>query len=172
MRHLLHMSLGSFVIFVACSATSGGQRSVSSSGGAAGIAAAGASGAESGGTTAEAGDDATVLDAALDVLGDPVAEADASEAGAPTEVVADCKTEVLVPGGVTLWAEASFPGRTVAELARVVVFRNLMSSDPEPPPGYTHALLSAWTVARDGAVAVNCGVKGPQAPAQVTFRLP
>src|SRR5690606_39239515 len=104
---------------------------------------------------------------------DPVPEAVAqpsepSEPSEPSVVESTCKCPD-VDEVASCYATASFPDRSVDELAQVrVVFET--DGDSEPP-GYTHSLSAFGAALRDGGVAAFCGTTA-SAVTTVRFVLP
>lgn len=81
----------------------------------------------------------------------------------PAVTEAACDKSYVVAQATMLYAEVAYPGRTAADLARVVA---LATDAPDTifaplPSGYQFRVVSTWV--RDGAVAAYCG-QGPAAP--------
>lgn len=85
-----------------------------------------------------------------------------AQPSAPAVVDADCEC-----GESACYAEASFPGRSVTELAGVFA---LTAVDESSPPGYSHIMTRAL-VLREGGVAMMCGTAVSH-PDTVRFVLP
>lgn len=140
----------------------------------------GDSGAEGAGGSAGAAPDGSIADALddfADALTDPVKEAMADDGGscscppppAPTIITADCSTQIKNGvGTVETWAVASFPGKSVTDLARIVALPKFAASAQGGfPLGYE--TQAGWqTFLADGSAAVHCG----NTILQVTFVLP
>jgi hypothetical protein len=56
-----------------------------------------------------------------------------------------------------MYAEKAYPGRTIAELARVVVLVQTTPLDLQGSTAGTYSMAHAATWVRDGYVAANCG---------------
>lgn len=157
-----------YVGMAACSAAdTGSQRLAGAGGSSAGPASIGGSAGLSGGTGGGLVDSG--LDAIADALTDPVGDADA----APSAVVtAQCDKTFRAAGAGydTLYAEASFSGATVNDLAAVRVVLNY--AEAPQIPGYTAA--ASIPQLRPGFAAVLCGydLASSVIPSSVTFILP
>jgi hypothetical protein len=99
----------------------------------------------------------SAADALIDVLMDPVREADAQVPVGPTVVTSPCNIEVQYTAGASLWfAEASFPGKTLNELARLTAYTSYPNQTPTPSPtGYRNQVV--LPVIQPGKAAVACG---------------
>jgi hypothetical protein len=99
------------------------------------------------------GDSMSVVDA----LTDPVREADAQQPTATVVTVA-CDVAVQYAGGNTVYfAEASFAGKSVEQLARLTAYTNHANplASPVAPPGYRNQVV--LPVIQPGKAAVACG---------------
>ena len=88
------------------------------------------------------------VNALTDALIDPVADA---KAGTPDVAVENCNKTV----GPSIYAEHSYPGKTVNDLTPVQVALHYASVPAGLPSGYEHAKIFP-TYVKDGAVAVFC----------------
>jgi hypothetical protein len=110
----------------------------------------------------------------LDALTDPVAEANAQSLP-PITATEDCNktTPTNDAGGITIYAEHSFPGYTAQQLARVLsLVTPSVPNNPLATAGYSQYV--APTYVRDGYAAAWCGYvgsQGSQVVQSVTFIL-
>lgn len=116
----------------------------------------------------DAGPLPTEGDGALDAIVDAVTRLDKEAAASPLQVDEEPCDKTF---GVYSYAERSYPGRTVAELARVSAIVQFPDGYAVAPPGYRSQLGQAFI--RDGAAAVLCGATSSGADqVRVTFVLP
>ena len=100
----------------------------------------------------------------MDVLTDPVPDADASEPPTPPDIaVEDCTLthEVPIAGGkyVYYYAKHDYPGKSVIDLAklRIINHRTDLQSPTSPVPmGYENTQGAAYI--KDGSAIVGCGL--------------
>jgi len=125
------------------------------------------SGADRAVTVSPSGDAASIVDAVVDGLSDPVSEAAAGPV--PPDVAVETCTKTMLANGVASHvAVHAYPGKTAAELARVrVIMRDAASVatiDGQAFDGVFNPLV------RDGFAAVYCGPQAnPPLYASATF---
>jgi hypothetical protein len=113
-----------------------------------------------------------LIDSVVDALSEPVQEADAQAPTGPTIVNAPCNIVVEYSGNRAYFAEASFPGKTLDQLARLTAYTNYATQFPAgyvAPPGYRNYVT--LPMIQPGMAAVGCGNAGAKAES-VTFVLP
>ena len=122
-----------------------------------------------------------LVDSAVELVEDvleldtSVADAKADDAAAPlpafTVDEVPCTTEKPWMFGATgLYAEKSYPGRSMADLARAAV----LVCQPSPVPADYPCSGGSGVLVRDGSIAYFCGTKGDAGPtyASVKFIVP
>ena len=118
----------------------------------------------SGGSGSQAGHDASIGDALMDLLSP---NNDANAQSNPTVVTATCGSPNASGNS---YATASFPGKTVDQLAAVYA---LVQSAVALPEGATHYVSSQGLLLKPGAVMFPCGGPGgPETVASIKFFLP
>lgn len=86
--------------------------------------------------------------------------------GAAVSVTAKCETVV----GQTVWAVASFPGKSADDLLRVTAYIAPQPTD-SPPAGLDRRMFGALWVGA-GKVGAVCGYSGAVSAPELTFVLP
>jgi hypothetical protein len=95
---------------------------------------------------------AEVFDAAPDAVRDSMAQT-------PTSVTAQCNVLIPAPTGTgnLVFAEASFPGKTLEQLALTTAILPISQDDAgNVPPGYTH-YQTIGVALKPGSVVMQCG---------------
>jgi len=104
----------------------------------------------SGGASQQAGGDASITDALMDLLSP---NNDANAQSNPTIVSTTCN----IQDGTNFYATANFPGKTVEQLASVYVIDELPSGGPQ---GTTHQVVHTGLRLKPGTVLYVCGFSG------------